>query len=206
MLKKHFLPELALTLLIPILFIFSTSHARARRSPGIQAMGILRKVMEMYANDHPQGIYSDNIMDFQNYTNITNLLREVVGEKITIELNQDKTHYTAIALTRDKYCTAYVATADVIDELENPKVSSDEMKKCLFSGRIQKIKDVLVFPAFLFGFPFFCSYLFYMRYKRYKMQGFKNIDFMGCIISFLIIFILCVFAFLVIIPNFMRAR
>ncbi len=172
------------------LFYASLADARPQRTAFEQAWRTLRKVEEMYASDHPQGKYTDNLLELAPYTNITSLLKDLGTGKFILELNNDKTGYTITVKGKDRCKTTYKATPDQVIEIKT--------QGCLSEQEIREI-TFKFWELSLICFPFAAFYIINRRYKKHKS--------IGTVYSEIVVFLfLLLIYFFVTLPNFMQGR
>lgn len=150
--------------------------SRAQRTNAQQAAGTTRKVEEIYANDHPNGKYTENIMDLTKYINVTNLLKDLGTEKFIIELNKDKTFFTVTA--KEHNGCKVLATPDNVVTVNTPECIIVEV-----FGKLKLFSQLLV-PLLL------SVYLIFLLYrKKIFSAGFATVILLMLLIAFLCIVI-----------------
>lgn len=133
----------------------SSSLARVRRTGAVQDFGTVRKVEAMYFQDN--GKYTDNVLDFSKYTNITNTFNLLENKKVNINLSKNKMQYTATATAIFHECRYFLTATPEISQF---KLSEDCEKK-------QKTKKTLQ-GLLILGLY---ALLFYAVYRSDKNQN-----------------------------------
>lgn len=158
--RRKILAGIFLVLLISLSFTKADAmraFSRAKRTATLQAMGSLRKLEEMYAYDNPKGNYTDNLMDFAKYTNVTTLIKDA-GGKISIQLSEDKKVFTATAKAKDICETLYAATPmKVTQASQAPDCIERERKERLRHDILDSLLRLAIFAIFLIFSFVFCK-------------------------------------------------